>query len=88
MMEHRRPFRDLMPALFSLRRATLRFGLFATIAGVVVALPLDAARGATSTLRRYPYLTDVSGANATVNWATDTSATSGSLRWGAAAADG
>jgi hypothetical protein len=66
----------------------LRFGCLALIVGVLVAFPLDVARGATSTLRRYPYLTDVSGANATVNWATNTSATTGSLRWGSAAVDG
>ena len=33
-------------------------------------------------LRRYPYLTNVVGANATINWATDRSATTGSVTWG------
>ncbi|MEA2306526.1 MAG: acid phosphatase type 7, partial [Solirubrobacteraceae bacterium] len=65
-----------------------RFRCLAVLVGVLVAFPPDDAGGATSTLRRYPYLTDVSGTNATVNWATSTSATTGSLRWGAAAADG
>ena len=35
-------------------------------------------------LRRYPYLTDVVGPYATVNWATDQSGTTGSLAWGRA----
>src|SRR5215216_5265333 len=33
-------------------------------------------------LRRYPYLTDVVGSYATINWATDRSETSGGLRFG------
>jgi uncharacterized repeat protein (TIGR01451 family) len=33
-------------------------------------------------LRRYPYLTDVVGSSATVNWATNTSQTTGTLKWG------
>jgi chitodextrinase len=33
-------------------------------------------------LRRYPYLTDVVGRYATINWATDQSATIGSVTWG------
>jgi hypothetical protein len=35
-------------------------------------------------LRRYPYLTNVVGANVTVNWATDRSASTGSVTWGRA----
>src|SRR5512141_429897 len=33
-------------------------------------------------LRRYPYLTDVVGSYATINWATDRSESSGSVRFG------
>jgi hypothetical protein len=33
-------------------------------------------------LRRYPYLTDVVGSSATINWATDRSSTIGALKWG------
>src|SRR5512138_669816 len=33
-------------------------------------------------LRRYPYLTDVVGPYATLNWATDRSETSASIRYG------
>jgi Calcineurin-like phosphoesterase len=39
-------------------------------------------------LTRYPYLTDAVGPYATINWATDRSATSGSARWGQVAGDG
>ena len=34
-------------------------------------------------LTRYPYLTDLVGLSVTVNWATDTSGTTGSALWGA-----
>jgi hypothetical protein len=33
-------------------------------------------------LRRYPYLTDVVGPYATINWGTDRSASTGSVKWG------
>ena len=33
-------------------------------------------------LRRYPYLTDVVGSYATINWGTDRSQTSGAVRYG------
>ena len=39
-------------------------------------------------LTRYPYLTDLVGLSVTVNWATDTSATTGSALWGAVDASG
>lgn len=39
-------------------------------------------------LLRYPYLTDVVDRFATVNWATDRSSTSGTIRWGEVGADG
>ena len=38
--------------------------------------------GYTAQLRRYPYLTDVVGPYATINWATDRSGASGSVQWG------
>src|SRR5215213_303051 len=37
-----------------------------------------------SALRRYPYLSDVVGSYATINWATDRSDFAGSVRWGKA----
>src|SRR5262245_15692606 len=39
-------------------------------------------------LRRYPYLTDVVGSSATINWATDQSSTIGVVRWGRVGAEG
>ena len=38
-------------------------------------------------LRRYPYLTDVVGSYATINWATDRSDTSGLVRYGRVGAE-
>ena len=35
-----------------------------------------------SSLRRYPYLTDVVGPYATINWGTDRSEFAGAVRWG------
>ena len=61
------------------------FRLLATVALVALALPsmvstADAAP--TAALTRYPYLTDSIQSSITVNWATDTSASTGSVRWG------
>src|SRR5205807_10495599 len=39
-------------------------------------------------LRRYPYLTDAVGTKMTVNWGTDRSATTGSVKWGAVQGNG
>jgi hypothetical protein len=68
------------------RRAT-RAGLgagLALVVAVVLGVAPDPALGAPSALlTRYPYLTDVVGGSATVNWATTrTSAVSGSVKWG------
>jgi uncharacterized repeat protein (TIGR01451 family) len=38
-----------------------------------------------SKLLRYPYLTDVVGTSATINWATDRSSTTGIIKWGTVA---
>src|SRR5512138_385585 len=40
------------------------------------------AQSYSSALRRYPYLTDVVGSYATINWATDRSESSGGVRYG------
>ncbi|HEX4775192.1 MAG TPA: metallophosphoesterase [Acidimicrobiia bacterium] len=55
--------------------------LFVSTLAAVGAPPAGAT--AASQLRRYPYLTDAVGTAMTVNWGTDRSATTGSLRWGA-----
>jgi calcineurin-like phosphoesterase family protein/fibronectin type III domain protein len=49
---------------------------------LVAASSGSAAASYSSQLRRYPYLTDVVGPYATVNWATDRSQTSGAVRFG------
>ena len=55
----------------------------AVLVCIVSAIPaVTAAAGSSSTLRRYPYLTDLVTTNVTVNWATTTAATTGSVRYG------
>jgi hypothetical protein len=54
----------------------------AFLALVISALPGSAVASYSSTLRRYPYLTDLVKRNVTVNWATTTAIASGSVRWG------
>lgn len=49
---------------------------------VLLALPQAASSAANAALRRYPYLTDVVGPYATINWATDRSETAGAVRYG------
>jgi uncharacterized repeat protein (TIGR01451 family) len=63
------------------------FAALMTIAALCV--PLVHAAGAeaySSKLMRYPYLTDVVGNSATINWATDRSSTTSSVKWGTVAA--
>jgi chitodextrinase len=62
-----------------------RTSLAAAQAGLVAVLALllpGPAAAYAPELTRYPYLTDVVGSSATVNWATDRSRTSGRLRYG------
>jgi len=60
----------------------------AVLACIVAVAPVEtAAAGPSSTLRRYPYLTDLVTTNVTVNWATTTSATTGSVRYGRVGAE-
>ena len=61
--------------------------LLILILTLVVWLPLQvtttsAASSYSSQLRRYPYLTDVVGSYATINWATDRTSSSAAVRWG------
>lgn len=63
-------------------RAAAFVGLVAMVVASVAGL--SGAVGATaSSLTRYPYLSDLVGTTVTVNWGTDRSATSGTVRWGA-----
>lgn len=53
------------------------------LVGVVASLVFAGdAQAYSSKLLRYPYLTDVVGNSATINWATDRSASTGSVKWG------
>jgi hypothetical protein len=54
---------------------------FAAAALLALALPAVASAYQPQ-LKRYPYLTDAVGSSATVNWATDQSRTSGTIRYG------
>ncbi len=63
-------------------RPRLPLALLALLALVVCALPGSAGASYSSSLRRYPYLTDLVKRNVTVNWATTTSITSGTVRYG------
>ena len=57
--------------------------LCAAIACVMAAAPSHAAVAAPSSmLRRYPYLTDLVTTNVTINWATTTAGTTGSVTYG------
>lgn len=64
--------------IFVLSQAALLSGLVAPLA------PASPAAAFSTKLTRYPYLTDVVTSNATVNWATDRSATTGSVKYGVA----
>jgi hypothetical protein len=65
----------------------MTFALAAALAGAVAGAVLGApgvAAAASPSLTRYPYLTDLVGRNATVNWATRRSALPGTVRYGRA----
>ena len=58
------------------------------LACIVAITPSEIASAShSSTLRRYPYLTDLVTTNVTINWATTTSATTGSVRYGRVGAE-
>jgi hypothetical protein len=62
-------------------RTLLAAAGFAALALLALTLP-PVASAYQPQLKRYPYLTDVVGSNATVNWATDQSRTSGTIKYG------
>ena len=73
------------------KREAFRFVLGAALVVCLIAVPpATAAKAATlptayaPQLTRYPYLTDVAGGGATINWATDRSSASAYVTWGAA----
>jgi uncharacterized repeat protein (TIGR01451 family) len=61
-------------------RAAVSLGVLLVLGGCLLLAGDAQAYG--SKLMRYPYLTDVVGNSATINWATDRSSTSGSVKWG------
>ena len=61
-------------------RAVATLGVLLGLGGCL-ALAGD-AQAYSSKLLRYPYLTDVVGNSATINWATDRSSSTGSVKWG------
>ncbi len=62
-------------------RLTVVFLALITLIGVS-ASPSLAVSSYSAALRRYPYLTDVVGSYATINWGTDRSEMSGAVRFG------
>lgn len=67
-----------------------RTQLILALALVLASLPGATVSAATwsDALRRYPYLTDVVGSYATINWATDQSRTTSLVRWGRVGVEG
>ena len=63
-------------------RALARLPVPVAFLALALAVFPDSAHAYASQLRRYPYLTDVVGPYATINWATDRSSTTGTVRWG------
>ena len=61
--------------------------VLALLALAVCALPSSAVASYSSSLRRYPYLTDLVKRSVIVNWATTTSITTGTVRYGKASRD-
>ncbi|MEY2580481.1 MAG: acid phosphatase type 7, partial [Ilumatobacteraceae bacterium] len=55
---------------------------FVIAAGAIDVAPQQAQAATSASLTRYPYLTDSIQNSITVNWATDTSSTAGTLTWG------
>lgn len=69
------------------RRSRARLAVLAALAAAIaVIVPVEAqqavAAGPSASLTRYPYLTDAVQTSITVNWATDRTATTGSVAWG------
>src|SRR6266496_6592032 len=69
------------------RPGKMTVACYALLAGVLllasaVAAPAPAHASLNPELTRYPYLTDVVGSNATVNFGTDTAKISAVVKWG------
>ena len=64
------------------RRLALLFSALALVSVGIPTLSSPTSAAPNAALTRYPYLTDSLQSSITVNWATDRSATTGSLQWG------
>ena len=60
----------------------LRVAAIIVLAAATLAMAGRQARAASPALTRYPYLTDSIQSSVTINWATDQSASTGSVTWG------
>jgi len=63
-------------------RALVPAVTLAVVVGGAMLLPPTASATPSSSLRRYPYLTDLVLSHVTVNWATTTSISTGSVSYG------
>jgi hypothetical protein len=61
------------------------FSVILLVCGLLPPMVPATLASTASQLRRYPYVTDVVGSYATINWGTDRSATSGQVRYGTVA---
>jgi chitodextrinase len=61
---------------------SLALTLVCLVLGPVVSYEANATAAVSSSLTRYPYLTDSVQTSVTVNWATTAAGTTGSVRWG------
>lgn len=68
--------------LTRIKRALVAAVALALAVGAMSLLPPAATASVSSSLRRYPYLTDLVGGGVTVNWATTTAVPNGSVTYG------
>jgi len=69
-------------------RRLVALALMSLIAALTTPFAPTPALAFDSRLLRYPYLTDVVGSSATINWATDQSSAVGVVRWGQVGVEG
>ena len=75
------PLRRRVPHHRTWRSLAVVVAIAASVAAVSQIQPASAATS--TSLTRYPYVTDVVGNSARINWGTDTSQSTGSVTWGA-----
>ncbi len=80
-MPRSRQLRRLVPLHRTWRSVVVVLAIVGAVATVSQIQPASAANSVS--LTRYPYVTDVVGNSARINWGTDTSQSTGSVTWGA-----